>query len=321
MKMLAARLFAAALLACLVGTVQAQERPVLKAGSISGPLVNPIVWNIMKAKGFDAKNGFDLQITLYPSITAFYGGFTTGEVEAIMGGPSNLAKLNQEGVGLQILATTLPLSDFGIFTKDPAIHTLKDLAGKQLAADMGGSQYQILMMYARGKDIDMSKATIINANFMLARAQLVAGRVDAALVVEPTTTQMLREDPSIHAIFTGNDGWQELTGHGGWENVATMRNEAIQRHPDMPEKLIAALRDSADFAVHQVDEADKIVVETVKLPPGVFKEAVLGNRLYLDVRPAWQDQRAVIWDQFQRAVAAGFSQKMPDPSIIYTPRN
>src|SRR6266702_467931 len=120
-----------------------QALPKISVGSISGPLSNPIMWNILKANKFDAKHDFDLDIHLYPSIAAFYGGFTTAEVDVIMGGPTNLQKLRSEGVPLKIFATGLKLSDLSIFSRNPDVKTLADLKGKTLAIDMGGSQYQV----------------------------------------------------------------------------------------------------------------------------------------------------------------------------------
>jgi NitT/TauT family transport system substrate-binding protein len=38
----------------------AQQKPVIKVSSLTLPVFNPLIWNIMKAQGFDAKNGFEL---------------------------------------------------------------------------------------------------------------------------------------------------------------------------------------------------------------------------------------------------------------------
>jgi hypothetical protein len=62
------------------------------------------------------------------------------------------------------------------------------------------------------------------------------------------------------------------------------------------------------------------VARTVKLPPGVFKEAIASGRWVVDVRPAWgARERKSIWDMFERAVAAKYLEKLPDEGIIYTP--
>ena len=60
---------------------QAQQKPVIKVSSLTLPVFNPLVWNIMKARGLDAKHGFELDIHAYPSISAFYAGFATGETD------------------------------------------------------------------------------------------------------------------------------------------------------------------------------------------------------------------------------------------------
>ena len=98
-------------------------------------------WNrkpltVMKAQGFDAKNGFELDAKAYPSISAFYAGFATGETDVLIGGPTILQKLYQEGVPVRIIGTGFTLADLVIFTKNDQIKSLADLKGKQLAADM-----------------------------------------------------------------------------------------------------------------------------------------------------------------------------------------
>ena len=103
---------------------QAQEKPTIRVSSLTLPVFNPLVWNIMKARGFDAKHGFNLDIHAYPSISAFYAGFATGETDALIGGPTVFQKLYNEGVPLRIIGSGFTLGDLVIFAKDPAIKSL-----------------------------------------------------------------------------------------------------------------------------------------------------------------------------------------------------
>ena len=183
---------------------QAQQKPVIKVSSLTLPVFNPLVWNIMKAQGFDAKHGFELDAKAYPSISAFYAGFATGETDVLIGGPTILQKLYQEGVPVRIIGTGFTLADLVIFTKNDQIKSLADLKGKQLAVDMGGSQFQVIKMYAAAKGIDLGKdITVVNANFAVARAQLEADRVDAALVIEPLASIIAKQNADWHPIFNG----------------------------------------------------------------------------------------------------------------------
>jgi ABC-type nitrate/sulfonate/bicarbonate transport system substrate-binding protein len=302
-------------------TTQAQDKPKIKASSLTLPVFNPLVWNVMKARGLDLKNGFELDARPYPSISAFYAAFATGETEVLIGGPTILQKLYQEGVPLRIITTGFTLSDLVIFAKDPAIKALGDLKGKQLAIDMGGSQFQVVRMVLNSKGIDLGKDIIaVNANFAVARAQLEAGRVDAALVIEPLASIILKQNPDWRVIFNGAEGWREMTGVDGWELVTAMRAETIQRVPNAPRMLIGALQDVAKVFETETESADKIANETLKLPPGILTAAVSSKRLKMIVQPAWEPAtRKSITDMMERAVKAGFYQAMPDEKIIYGP--
>ena len=299
----------------------AQQKPVIKVSSLTLPVFNPLVWNIMKARGFDAKHGFELDIHAYPSISGFYAGFATGETDALIGGPTIFQKLYQEGVALRIIGTGFTLADLVIFAKDKSIKSLADLKGKQLAIDMGGSQFQVVKIYANAKGIDLGKdITIVNANFGVARAQLEAGRVDAALVIEPLASISSKQHPDWHAIFNGAEGWKEITGESGWEIVPAMRADAIQRVPNAPKMLLAALQDVASYLQSDTTDADKIANETLKLPPGILTAALESKRLQMIVKPAWEPAiRKSITDMMERAVKAGFYPNMPDEKIIYAP--
>jgi NitT/TauT family transport system substrate-binding protein len=312
---------AVAVAALIGGHAQAQQKPVIKVSSLTLPVFNPLVWNVMKARGIDAKHGFELDIHAYPSISAFYAAFATGETDVLIGGPTVLQKLAQEGVPVRIFGTGFTLADLVIFAKDEKIKSLADLKGKQLAIDMGGSQFQVVKIYANAKGIDLGKdITVVNANFAVARAQLEAGRVDAALVIEPLASIITKQNPDWHPIFNGADGWKEITGQSGWEIVPAMRADAIQRVPDGPKMLLAALADVADVMQKESAAADKIANETLKLPPGILTAAVESKRLQMIVRPAWEPEtKKSITDMMERAVKAGFYEKMPDDKIIYAP--
>ena len=90
---------------------------------------------------------------------------------------------------------------------------------------------------------------------------------------------MLRDNPQYRIVFNGASAWKELTGQDGWELVVPLREDFIRRHPGAVQRWIAALQDVQTFIKQHVDEAEAIVVRTVKLPPGVFKEAVASGRI------------------------------------------
>jgi ABC-type nitrate/sulfonate/bicarbonate transport system substrate-binding protein len=298
----------------------AQERIRIRMGSLTLPVVAPVVANIIKDRGIDARHGLDVEIKAFPSISGYYGALATGEIDTLVGGANVLHKMRSEGVKATIVATALRLSDLVLVTTNPAIKSIVDLKGKQLAADMGTQQYQVVAIYARAKGINLgTDVTVVQANFALARTQLAAGRVDAAMVIEPIATLMMKENPGLGILFNGSSAWKEITGQEGWELLSMVREDFIAKHPDAPRRLVAALQDMAKFIHGSTDEADKLAAATIKLPPGILKEAVSSGRWKFEVYPAWGPERKAIWDMFERSVAAKFADKLPDPGIIYAP--
>ncbi len=300
---------------------QGAPRPKIKVSSLTLPVFAPLAWNIMKARGLDAKHGFELDIKVYPSIAAYYAAFATGETDALIGGPTVLQKLAQEGVPVRIFGTAFTLADLSIFAKDDRIRSVTDLKGRQLAIDIGSSQYQAVKIYTAAKGLDLGKDIVaVNANFAVARAQLEAGRVDAALVIEPLASIIIKQNSDWHVIFNGAQGWKEITGEDGWELVPAMRADAVARVPDGPRMLLAALEEVAEIVRSDTEGADRMASETLKLPPGTLTAAVTAKRLDMVVRPAWDPAtRRSITDMMARAVKAGFFQSMPDEKIIYVP--
>jgi ABC-type nitrate/sulfonate/bicarbonate transport system substrate-binding protein len=300
----------------------AQDRVKVKVAALTLPVFNPIIVSLMKEKGIDARHGLEMEVKTYPSIATFYAALATGEVDTtVVGGPTVFQKMRNEGVPLKIVATIVPQSDLVIITANPEIKSLADLKGKTLAADMGSQQYQTVAIYGRSKGLTVgTDVTVVQASFALARTQLAAGRVDAAMVIEPIATMMLKENPSFRMIFNGGTAWKELTGEEGWELVVPLREDLIKRSPAAVKQWIAALQEVQAYIKQNVDEADAIVARTVKLPPGIFKEAIASGRWVVDVRPAWGTrERKSIWDMFERAVAARYLEKLPEEAIIYAP--
>ena len=102
--------------------------------------------------------------------------------------------------------------------------------------------------------------------------------------------------------------------------MPALRADAIARVPNAPKMLLAALQDVAEFMLKNTAAGDKIANETLKLPPGILTAAIESKRLQMIVKPAWEPAtRKSISDMMERAVKAGFYEKMPDEKIFYVP--
>ena len=298
----------------------AQEPMKVKLGRLGFPSLSAMFIDPLAAKKIDKKHGLDVEIVSFGAISAYYAAIATGEVDMLVGGPHVFQKMMLEGVPISIVLTWARLNALGVVTGDPAVKTINDLKGKSIAADMGSSEYQILAIYGRKQGVVFGKdITVVQANPALARTQLQAGRVEAAMMWEPTTTVTLRDNPNYRTILRGDAAWNAIATKPGWEVVLTARHDFLKRSPQAVERITKWLQEGEQLIKANPDEADEVVAGTVKLPKGVMKEAFTGGRLVFEIKPAWGAERAALEEMFKVAVDSGYLPKLPPPTAIYQP--
>ena len=303
----------------LAEPLSAQDLIKVKMGRLAFPSLSSVLLDIVAAKGLDKKHGVDMEISSFGAVSAYYAAVATGEVEMLAGGPHVFQKMMLEGVPIKIGLTWARLNALAVITGDPAVKSLADLKGKSIAADMGSSEYQILAIYGRTQNLVFGKdITVVQASPALARSQLQANRVEAAMVWEPTVTVAMRDNPQYRIVLTGDQAWQAVANAAGWELVMAMREDFLKRSPAAIPRLLKALQEAQQFLKTNIDEADDIVVSSIKLPKGVLKEGVTSGRIVYDILPAWEGERAVLENMLKIAVDSGYLQKLP-PDPIYKP--
>lgn len=297
-----------------------QEPIKVRISRLAFPALTTMMVDVVKDQGLDRKNGIDLEPSSFGVVSAYYAALATGELDIAPAGPHVLQKMRNEGVPIKVVLTYVRLNALSVITGDATIRTIVDLKGKSIAADMGASEYQILSIYGRTQGVVFGKdVTVVQAGPPLARTQLQAKRVDAAMTWEPSATLTLRDNPQYRTILTGDTAWRSIAKADGWQLIVAMREDFLRKHSDAVPRLLKMFQDGQRFIRTNLDDADRIVSGTVKLPPGVFKEAVASGRLIYDVQPAWEGERPVIWDMFRAAVDSGYLAKLPDEGAIYRP--
>jgi ABC-type nitrate/sulfonate/bicarbonate transport system substrate-binding protein len=322
MSLIASGRIASAVLALLLmlAPAGAQEPLKLKMGRLGFPSLSSILVDVAKAQKFDQKNGLDMEVSSYGAVSAYYAALATGEVDMLAGGPHVFQKMILEGVPIRIAITWARLNALGVIAGDPAVKSIADLKGKSIAADMGSSEYQVLAIYGRTQGLVFGKdVTVVQAGPPLARTQLQASRVEAAMMWEPTTTLTLRDNPQHRLILRGDVAWKAIANAPGWELVAAMRDDFLKRSPAAVPRVLKTLQDAQNFIRQKSDEADEVVVGTLKLPKGVVKDGVVSDRIVFEVLPAWEGERAAIEAMFKIAVDTGYLPKLPGDGAIYKP--
>jgi len=303
----------------LAAPAHAQEMTKVKVGRLTFASMMTIMTDIIKDQKLDQKHGVDMELINHGTVAGHYAAYASGEADLGSGGPLAIQKLRNEGVPLAAVLTLVRLNSMVVITANPQIRTLQDLKGKSMAADMGASEFYILSTYGKTIGLDIGKdISVVQANPALARTQLHAKRVDAVMTWEPSATLTLGDSKDNRVILNGDAAWNGLAKNRGWELVVIMRDGFLKQNPQAVAKLQRVFESGADFIKTNPDAADAIAVRTVKLPAGIFKDAVTSGRLQYSVMPAWQDREA-LQEMFQIAVKSGYLPKLPDEGAIFRP--
>ena len=201
----ASTLLAAAGLAVVALAMPAgsQEPIKVKISRLGFPSLTTMMVDVVKDQGFDRKHGIDLQPQSFGVISAYYAALATGELDMAPAGPHVLQKMRLEGVPIRAALTYARLNALAVITADASVKSIADLKGKSIAADMGSSEYQIMAIYGRTQGVVFGKdVTVVQAGPPLARSQLQAQRVDAAMTWEPSASPPGWTRPRSRSVTT-----------------------------------------------------------------------------------------------------------------------
>ena len=302
------------------GEISAQQLEKVKVARLAFPAMGSMMLDVVTERGFDKKHGLQIETVSQSAIPVYYGSIANGDAELIVGGPLVFQKMILEGVPIKIVGTWAPLDVLAVIAADPGIKSLADLKGKSLAAAVGSAEYQVTAIYGRKLGLNFgTDVSVVSAAPPLARAQLEAKRVDAAMLWEPTTTLALRDNPAFRVIMSGDGAWKAIANGRGWNLVIAARDDFLKGRAVLLPRLIAMLQDAQKFMKDNVDETDTILTNTLKMPAGVYKAGVQSGRIVFDVLPA-AAQRDVIWGMFKVAVDTEYLPKLPPEDAIYQSR-
>lgn len=186
--------------------------------AIYGPPAGPsITLAHAVATGMMSDIATDVSFTAWRSPDELRAGLTSGDIQLSVVPIQAAANLYNRGFPIH-LANAMTNGLLYIIAEDAAITTIPDLAGRHIAVPFRGDTPEIIFgqlldHYGLGEgDLQITYAGTPTEAMQL----MLAGRVDAALTTEPSTTAaVLRGRQAGKTIFRAisiQDAWGEMTG-------------------------------------------------------------------------------------------------------------
>lgn len=165
-----------------------------------------------------------------------------------------------------------------VTTKDSPVRSAKDLSGKRVAVTTLHDLMQAAVMKwiddSGGDARSISYPEIHNADLMGA---LVAGRVDASVLLEPVLTEELSQD-HVRILSTPYDSVAKLLLISGWITTKSW----YESNRATVQKFIAVMRKTADWANKNPRAEAEVLAKLTKIPLEVvlkMKHTVYGTTL------------------------------------------
>src|SRR5712691_7325309 len=313
---------AAAALVLALAAAPSHSQPLDKLSIVifSAPSLGAFMPPIIKAKKIDQAHGLDITFA-ERTPDAYTAQFNSGEFK--VGGSASLLTIglaDSRGVKVKYLFN---LFDFwgAVVTSRPAIKTVKDLEGKQLAGARATTNYVMFEFFAKKLGVDVSKIQVVNTATPGLVGYALANRADAVQIWEPAYTLLLSKKREIRTLDSGIERtWKAFAGGNRIPYLGVGAHaERIEQNPALVAKLYATYKAAAEWIAKNPDEAAPLVAPEANAEDVKSMASLIRNneRLAMSLAPG-NDIRKEIEAVYQAGIDVGYFPAMPSSGTIYS---
>jgi NitT/TauT family transport system substrate-binding protein len=228
--------------------------------------------------GLLEQRGWRIEWWAVDQITGVVNAFSSGQVDLIDMATVIAAQMYEQGVKMAAFGTGVGALGAVLAGKGSPVRSLPDLRGKKVAGIPGGATSQELNAHVRkahGFDLFTETQFVQCATPPDVANLLTKGDVEAALIWEPTTTQ-LTQSGAGSIIATQQQLWEQTFDTGQTEvHVVYLAKPGIaQQFPSLLRDVNAAQAQVAELWKRQDPKAVQAMVQVTRLPEEVVREAL-----------------------------------------------
>jgi len=251
--------------ACSADTVPSAAMQMLRFGVLQS--VDQLPYFVMRAQGFDARNGLTITETVMQGGTALIEAMAAGTIDVSY--PGSIAVLNASRTGVvpdQItVVASVATADadhraFAVLASSE-IHSWADLEGQAIAINQPRAIAEAAIR-TRLRSEGVTGTRLISIPLPNQGLAVAGGNVAAAVLVEPFITQSLQRGDGhvLDWVVGGGAPFPEFE-----ESVVTFSNEYIDAHPDGVRAFLRAQLQAVRWIADHESEARSLLAERLGL--------------------------------------------------------
>jgi len=153
------------------------------------------------------------------------------------------------------------------------INTIADLKGKKVAAEEGAVDHFLLLLGLKKAGLKPEDIQFVPIETGQAAAAFVSGKVDAAAVFAPFTTQALKR-PGSKELFSSKDFPGAIPDH------LVVTRKFLEQHPEQVQAMVDSWFATLNYMKANPDRATEIMARRAGVSINEYKEYAKGTRIF-----------------------------------------
>lgn len=254
------------------GTTTASASPPITIAYSDWP--GWVAWDIAEQQGFFAKHHANVKLVWFPVYTDSLNALAAGQVDAnCQTWSDTLGPLSQ---GLPLTTVLVNDNSYGndAMIAQPGFTSVKSLRGKTIATELGTCDHFLMLKALQANGMTDQDVHYVNIKVQDCPAAMLAKRVDAAVVWEPSRTKILKDVKGTTSVFDSS------MIPGLIPDLLVMKSSVVTQRPQDVQNIVDAWYDAIDWWRAHPDAAVKILAKRTETPIPDYKNFIKGTRIF-----------------------------------------
>lgn len=228
-------------------------------------------WLAVNDLGYFKKQGVDVDVKLFSNYADGLSALMSGNIDMFVPALADIIPGYVSGANIKVVM----VQDFSAgadgLIASSKIKSVKDLKGKNVAIEFGGSDHLFLLKCLENAGLSDKDVNLVNMSTGDASNAFIAGQVDAAAVWEPSLS-MAQKATGGNILATSKD--EPYVGL--IPAVLAVNGKSLESKRDEMKRVMKAWYSARDAYENNFDEFAKAVSKHAEVTPDEFKDLMKG---------------------------------------------
>lgn len=223
-------------------------------------------WFATKELGYFEKEGVDVDVQLFSNYNDGLNSLLGGNIDMFVPSLDNTIPGFVDGAEYKIVMVEDYSSGADGLIAKKDIKSVKDLKGKTIGVEFGGSDHVFLLKVLANAGLSEKDVNLVDMSTGDASNAFISGKVDAAAIWEPSLSMAQKETGGNILVTTADKEYEGLI-----PAVLTVNNSALKNKRDAVEKAMKAWFESQQEYKDHPDKFAKAVASNTEVSAEEFQ--------------------------------------------------